>query len=307
MADKEHLSVIIQGIESWNTWRRDRAVSRPDLRNADFRNMDLRGANLRGAILRNANLNGANLTRTNLRDADLNGSNLMRANLRSAAMRGANMTRVSLYGTIFADVDLADVIGLETCIHRGPSIIDHRTLQKFNALPFSFLHGIGLPDIFIDYLPTLVNKAIQYYSCFISYSTKDQEFADRIYSDLQAKGIRCWFAEHDLPIGGKLLDEIDAGIRLRDKVLLILSKQSIDSEWVEDEVKIAFEEERGRGQAVLFPIRLDDAVMKTTEAWATKLRADRNIGDFRQWKDHDAYKRSFDRALRDLTLAPKVP
>ena len=62
----------------------------------------------------------------------------------------------------------------------------------------------------------------------------------------------------------------------------------------------AFEEERNRGQIVLFPVRLDEAVMDTNEAWAAKLRA-RNIGDFRKWKDHDAYTQSLSRVLRDLT------
>ena len=65
---------------------------------------------------------------------------------------------------------------------------------------------------------------------------------------------------------------------------------------------MAFEEERDRGQLVLFPIRLDDAVMDTSEAWAAKLRAQRNIGDFRRWKEHDAYQKSFERVLRDLTV-----
>jgi hypothetical protein len=127
-----------------------------------------------------------------------------------------------------------------------------------------------------------------------------------IHADLQNEGVRCWFALHDLPIGGRILDEIDKAIRLRDKVLLILSEHSIKSDWVEDEVKTAFEEERKRGQIVLFPIRLDDVVMETNEAWAAKLRADRHIGDFRSWKDHDAYKRRFERAVRDLTPAPKA-
>jgi TIR domain len=112
-------------------------------------------------------------------------------------------------------------------------------------------------------------------------------------------------APHDLPIGGKILDEIDVAIRLRDKVLLILSEHSIKSEWVEDEVTKAFEEERKREQIVLFPIRLDEMVMKTDEAWAAKLRA-RLIGDFRRWKEHDAYKRSFERVVRDLTIPPRA-
>src|SRR5262249_51049013 len=167
--------------------------------------------------------------------------------------------------------------------------LDYRTLQKSGPLPLAFLRGVGLPDMLIDYLPSLLNQAIQHYSCFISYSTKDQEFAERLYADLQDKRVRCWFAPHDLRIGKKILDAVDAAIRLRDRVLLTLSEHSINSGWVEDEVTAAFEEERKRRQEVLFPIRLDDAVIKTKEAWAAKLRA-RLIGDFRQWKDHDAYQ-----------------
>jgi uncharacterized protein YjbI with pentapeptide repeats len=306
VANKEHLGLIKQKVADWNHWRRENASSRPDLRNADLRGANLRGADLRAAILLNANLNDAILTRANLSGANLNGAHLMRTNLRSANLSGADLSKAVLYATIFAAIDLTSVIGLETCMHRGPSIMDHRTLQRARSLPISFLRGIGLPDALIEHLPALANNEIQYYSCFISYSANDQNFVDRIYADLQAKGIRCWFAPHDLPIGGKLLDEIDDAIRLRDKVLLVLSEQSIDSDWVADEVNIAFEEERRRREIVLFPIRLDDAVMTANKAWAAKLRADRNIGDFRRWKNRDAYKQSVERALRDLTRSPNV-
>jgi hypothetical protein len=56
----------------------------------------------------------------------------------------------------------------------------------------------------------------------------------------------------------------------------------------------------GTGKS-LSPVRVDDAVMETPEPWARKLRDQRNVGDFRRWKDHDAYKQSFERVLRDLT------
>jgi hypothetical protein len=209
------------------------------------------------------------------------------------------------YETVLADIDLTGVIALESCRHLGPSIVDFRTLATSHPLPLAFLRGVGLPDNVIDYLPSLLGQPIQYYSCFISYSSKDDDFAKRIHADLQSSGVRCWFAPHDLPIGGKILDEIDVAIRLRDKVLLILSEHSIGSNWVEDEVKTAYEEERRRKQAMLFPIRLDDTVMETGEAWAAKLRADRNIGDFRQWKDHDRYREVFERVLRDLAAGAK--
>ena len=77
--------------------------------------------------------------------------------------------------------------------------------------------------------------------------------------------MRCWFAPHDLPIGAKTWDAIDEAIRLRDKLLLILSKRSITSDWVEDEVNKAFAEERHRKRLVLFPLKIDDAVMQTPE------------------------------------------
>jgi hypothetical protein len=117
---------------------------------------------------------------------------------------------------------------------------------------------------------------------------------------LQNKGVRCWFAPHDLPIGAKTWDAIDAAIGLRDKLLLILSKAAIASEWVEDEVSKAYAEERSRKEVVLFPIRIDNTVTSTKEPWAVKLRDQRNIGDFRRWKTRAEYQMSLDRLLRDL-------
>jgi TIR domain len=162
------------------------------------------------------------------------------------------------------------------------------------------LRGCGLPDTLIDYLPSLLGEAIHFYSCFISYSAKDQVFAERLHADLQNKGVRCWFAPHDLPIGAKTWDAIDEAIRLRDKLLVVLSKASLDSDWVEDEVTKAYAEERARKEVVLFPIRIDNTVKSTAEPWAVKLRDQRNIGDFRQWKKPAGYQKSLERLLRDL-------
>ena len=72
---------------------------------------------------------------------------------------------------------------------------------------------------------------------------EDQAFAERLYADLQSKGIRCWFAPEDMKIGDRMRDRIDQSIRLYDKLLLILSEQSVISEWVEDEVEAALEKQ----------------------------------------------------------------
>jgi hypothetical protein len=59
---------------------------------------------------------------------------------------------------------------------------------------------------------------------------------------------------------------------------------------------------RARKQVVLFPLRIDDSVMETSEAWVRLLRGQRNIGDFTRWKEHDSYQKSFERLMRDLRV-----
>ena len=143
-------------------------------------------------------------------------------------------------------------------------------------------------------------KAIELYSCFTSYSSQGDAFALRLHADLQEQGVRCWFAPEDLSIGDKFRMRIDESIRIYDKVMVILSENSIRSAWVEEEVEAALEKEHKQTKLVLFPIRLDDAVMDTDQAWAASLRRGRHIGDFRPWKDHDPYQVSLDRLWRDL-------
>ena len=51
---------------------------------------------------------------------------------------------------------------------------------------------------------------------------------------------------------------------------------------------------------MLFPVRLDDAVVDTDAAWTASIRRQPHIGDFTKWKDHDSYQEAFDRLLKDL-------
>jgi hypothetical protein len=70
-------------------------------------------------------------------------------------------------------------------------------------------------------------------------------------------------------------------------------------------VTTALSKERIRKEVVLFPVRIDHAVMQTSEAWARLLRGQRNIGDFSRWKEHDSYQKSFERLMRDLRIESK--
>src|SRR6266702_3427402 len=160
--------------------------------------------------------------------------------------------------TILGNVDLRSAQGLETVNHLGPSTIGIDTIYLSQAaIPESFLEGTGVQDTFLTFMHSLVHHPFEYNSCFISYSSKDQEFAKRLHTDLQSKGVRCWFAPEDMKIGDKIRVRIDESIHLYNKLLLVLSQFSIASQWVEQEVETALAKERRENRTVLFPIRLD--------------------------------------------------
>jgi hypothetical protein len=266
-------------------------------------------AKLRKAALSEAELSGADFSGADLSGAHLRGTDLIGVNLSGADLSGADLSQAKAGYTVFVDLDLSLVEGLETIQHRGPSFIDiHAVYRSDGKIPEAFLRGAGVPDTFIAYIASLTGEAIQYYSCFISYSTQDEAFAQRLHADLQQKGVRCWFAPEDIRGGRKLYDQIDQAIRLHDKLLLVLSEHSIHSEWVMTEIRRARKAQTRDEQRKLFPIRLVD--WETLKDWEC-LDADAGkdlaaevreyfVPDFSHWKDHDSYQQAFDRLLRDL-------
>lgn len=122
---------------------------------------------------------------------------------------------------------------------------------------------------------------IQYHSCFIAYSSRDETLARRLHADLQAQGVRCWFSPHNMRIGDKIRSRIDEAIHLQEKFLLLLSEHALASGWVEDEVETAYEKERQQQREVLFPVRLDVSVTVTTEAWAKNCETRATLGTLR--------------------------
>jgi uncharacterized protein YjbI with pentapeptide repeats len=297
-----------------------------DLKLADLEKASLQGASLTEANFMGANLSGANLNRGSLPRATLTQAILIGANLREADLTKADLTRADLTKanlnntviayTIFGDNDLSNCHGLKKIKHFGPSVISIDTIKKSKGkIPIEFLRGCGLSDLDIEYAklatpgldPEQVaqityeihrlycDQPIQFYSCFISYNSNDHTFALRLHDDLQNNGVRCWFAPEDMKIGDEFRKAIGQQIRVRDKLLIILSENSIRSEWVGDEVEKALAEEKEQGTLKLFPIRLDNAIFEAKDDWAEKVRLRRHIGDF-----SSDYAKGLQRLLRDL-------
>lgn len=323
MANQEHYEIFKQGVEIWNRWREKNPLTHPNLSKirfggscVDYSNINLSKANISFCSMTHAQLSGANLSEANLMGtylmlANLRGAIFYRAklnvtNLSEADLTDADFSDANLSLTVFANVNLQRVKGLERVKHATPSVIDIQTVFRSQGnIPETFLRGAGVSDSFIIYAHSLVERPIDYYTCFMSYSNRDQSFAQRLYADLQSKGVRCWFAPEDLKIGDHYHQHIDESIHRYDRLVLILSEHALQSAWVEREVVAAREKEDHEQRPVLFPIRLDDAVMQTTKAWAADVRRRWHIGDFTRWKDYDAYQQAFERLLRDLKAEQK--
>ena len=334
MPNEKHLGNLKRGVAAWNKWRNENPNIKPDLSKAELSSAHLSEANLRGADLIRASLIRASLIRADLSGAhfiradlylahlsgadlsgaDLSGADLRGADLSEANLRGADLNNASIGFTVFANNDLSVVKGLESVRHVGPSTIGVDTLYKSGGnIPVDFLRGCGVPDDFIAFIPSHfgLRQAIQFYSCFISYSTKDEDFARRLYSRMRDEKLRVWFAPEDIQGGEKMHEQIERAIQMHDRLLIILSEHSMQSEWVMTELRKARKQEIQQKRRKLFPIRM--VSFETIREWecfdadsgkdlAVEIR-EYFIPDFSNWKDHDSFEASFSRLLKDLRAA----
>ena len=339
MANMEQLEKIKQSIDDWNKWREENPeavidLGGADLRNALLRKADLTKANLFGATLTDANLREATLIGANLCGAHLWGAILTVADLREANLSGAILSWADLCGaklwhsilfetdlreanlkfahigwTSFGNVDLSTVKNLAKVRHDGPSTVGIDTIYRSKGgIPKVFLRECGVPETFITYVGSFTAEPFEYQSSFISHSHKDEDFAQRLHSRMRQEDLRVWYAPEDMKGGRKIYDQIDRAIQINDRLLLILSENSMKSDWVMTEIRRARKVEMEEDRKKLFPIRLVD--IDTIEKWkcidietgddlAVEVRK-YHIPDFSNWKDHDAFEAGFARLMQDL-------
>lgn len=156
---------------------------------------------------------------------------------------------------------------------------------------------------------------LPYHSVFISYSTVDEKFGQKLYNSLNEAGLRTWFAPNDIRPGKKIHEQIYSAIEQYDKLLLVLSEASMKSQWVGTELYKARTREREKGVQMLFPVRL--VSFEIVKAWAA-FDADSGrdmarelreyfIPDFTEWHDESVYSREVNKLIESLMIdAPAI-
>ena len=113
------------------------------------------------------------------------------------------------------------------------------SLKRFDKTIVTILTGVTASllgaffAIFLFY--SLYRKA----KVFISFSEKDKEIAAKLKEDLRFFGYKIWSTEDVILPGDVIHEKIKENINESDVILLILSMNSIHSDWIKKEIQMA--------------------------------------------------------------------
>lgn len=127
----------------------------------------------------------------------------------------------------------------------GPAFKQYSSVAEFELQLRSLLQS----DLRAFGVPLLPNRV------FISHSSNDKGFVEGLASDLFRSGFDVWYDKFDIAVGDPLLSTIQTGIEQSAFVVLVLSPDSVSSDWVRTEIELAIALEEHWKHKVLLPVR----------------------------------------------------
>ncbi len=292
------------------------------LTSADLRDADLQGVNLTCAVIDSHSAEPGELLQlsgisipANLTGTQLNRALLYKTTLHDAVLRKTSFHKTIIAATQFLHIDLSNATYLGDALHLAPANVDLDTLELtatgMRRVPSTeieiFFRAAGVPSEYIESFRQRVSGA-SFYSCFISHSTADGAFCRKLYNRMNTEGLKVFYAPEDIKGGRLLHEQLADAIQSHDKLLLVLSGESMKSNWVELEIRKALDHEKQSGSRKLFPISVCnyDIVRNwslidadTGQDLAVRIR-ELFIPDFSSWQDDEAFEESFRRLIEDL-------
>lgn len=119
---------------------------------------------------------------------------------------------------------------------------------------------------------------------FISYSHKNKEFVDKLAKQLVFHNIHVWVDRWELNIGDSIIDKVQEAVQGATALLVILSKESVESDWCKKELSAGLLRELEEKRVVVMPVLYEDC----------------NIPLFARGKLYADFRNSFDDGLRTI-------
>lgn len=111
---------------------------------------------------------------------------------------------------------------------------------------------------------------------FLSHNWNDKWFVRKLAAELQSYDVCVWLDEAEIKIGESLIEKVHDAIGRAKYVIAVISKNSVKSQWVKQELQVAMSMQITRGEIRILPIIIEDV----GEEMPIYLR-DKLFGDFR--------------------------
>ncbi len=164
---------------------------------------------------------------------------------------------------------------LQTAMRKSATVAGEQNYDKIALAPIiQWANSEGVLDLGMR-VEALVDEAVAAKQvrhtkdeharvAFLSHSSKDKDFVRKLAADLVANGVKVWLDEQRILVGDSISEKIAQGLAESDFFCIILSEQSVNSDWVKKELNIALVREIERRKVTVLPIKLDSAQVPTS-------------------------------------------
>ena len=95
-------------------------------------------------------------------------------------------------------------------------------------------------------------------SVFVSHASADARIASRVAMGLRAFDYDTWYDDWELQAGDSIIERVEAAISRTDVLLVLLSRTSVDSQWVRRELSAGLARQLSGQGVLVIPVILDD-------------------------------------------------
>lgn len=133
-------------------------------------------------------------------------------------------------------------------------------------------------------------------SVFLSHNSKDKPWVRVLAQRLMSDSVVVWLDEAEINIGDSLIDKISEGIKEMRFVAAIISKNSVESSWVQKEISIAMSKEIAGRKVTVLPLVIDNCELPSS-------LSDKLYADFTK---PEKFEESYDKLLRAIGVKKTV-
>lgn len=96
---------------------------------------------------------------------------------------------------------------------------------------------------------------------FISYSSKDRAYADRLVDSLRQKGVHVWYDQTEIDVGQNIHDKVLEGLLEVDFLAIVLTPRSLESAWIREELSLAKQRELEEHNVIILPLLFEQVTL----------------------------------------------